>query len=280
MKKSLKPFLRGFLSKFKPFREIGYFLYKKEISPFLVVSRRDCHCYMLVDTRDEYAEGVIRRGKIESPEDEFIKKIVKPSQVAVDVGAHWGGFSLLLGKLVGKGGKVFSFEPFPKSFKLLKRNLKINHLTDRVKVYPFAVGDKNEEVKLKVASTSSGHNSILRKNLPAREVLRVKQVRLDDALKTSKVDFLKIDVEGYEYFVLKGAENLIKNNRLWLFLEYSPAFMGEELTEKLTEFLKRYFEKPFAAYRKKIFQTSWDEVEKIAADRGQLNLFLLRKEKV
>ena len=138
------------------------------------------------------------------------------------------------------------------------------------------MGNENTTVKLKIAKTSSGHNSILRRDLPAEMEEEVQQVRLDDFLKLSKVDFVKIDIEGYEYFALRGMENLIKNNRLWLFIEFSPKFMGNELTQKLYEFLKYHFDKPFVAYKKKISQMDWKKALKIAVDKGQVNMFLQR----
>ena len=278
MDKKIKPFLRGFLSKFKPFRELAFLLFQQELKDkFLVVLRRDIDAYMLIDTSDSYGIDVLKRGKIESPEDEFIKKILKPNSVVIDIGAHWGGFSILFGKLVGEGGKVYSFEAAKRNFKLLKWNIYINHLKGIVEPFNLAAGNENTSVKLKIAKTSSGHNSILRKDLSAEMEEEVQQVRLDDFLKLPKVDFVKIDIEGYEYYALKGMENLIKNNQLWLFIEFSPKFMGDELTQKLYEFLKQHFDKPFVAYKKRISQMDWKEALKLATEKGQINMFLRRK---
>ena len=231
---------------------------------------------MLVDTSDIYGIDVLKRGRIETPEDEFIKRILKPNSVVIDIGAHWGGFSILFGKLVGEKGKVYSFEASKRNYKLLRRNIYTNALKGIVEPFNLAVGDENKTVRLKIAKTSSGHNSILRKDLPAEGEEEVQQVRLDDFLNLPEVDFVKIDIEGYEYFALKGMENLIKNNRLWLFIEFSPKFMGNELTQKLYGFLKEYFDKPFVAHKKRIFQTDWEEALKIATERGQVNMFLKR----
>ena len=175
------------------------------------------------------------------------------------------------------GGKVYSFEASKRNFKLLKWNIFINHLKDIVEPFNLAVGDENKTVKLKIAKTSSGHNSILREDLPTDREEEVNQVRLDDFLKLPKVDFVKIDIEGYEYFALKGMENLIKNNNLWLFIEFSPKFMGNELTQKLYEFLKEYFDKPYVAYKRKISQMDWEKALKVATEKGQINMFLKRR---
>ncbi|WP_461829972.1 FkbM family methyltransferase [Aquifex sp.] len=274
----LKPFLRGFLSKFKPFRELAFYAFREKLeNRFLIVSRRDIDAYMLVDTSDSYGIDVLRRGKIETPEDKFIKKILKANSVVIDIGAHWGGFSILFGKLVGTGGKVYSFEASKRNFKFLKKNICINQLNGIVKPFNLAVGDENKVVKLKIAKTSSGHNSIIRNDLPTEKEEDVNQVKLDDFLNIPKVDLIKIDIEGYEYFALKGMENLIKENDLWLYIEFSPKFMGEDLTQKLYKFLKQYFNSPYIAYKKKIFQTDWESALRVAIERGQINMFLKRK---
>ncbi len=100
-----KPFLRGPFSQFKPFRELSYFFCREKLeNKYLVVSRRDIEVYILVDTSDIYGVGVLKRGRIETPEDEFIKKLVKPSWVILDIGAHWGGMaSALWTPLRGRG---------------------------------------------------------------------------------------------------------------------------------------------------------------------------------
>jgi FkbM family methyltransferase len=281
MQKFFKPIYRGPLSLFKPIRELTYQLFKNSLTgKFLIVKRRDCNCYMLVDTSDTYGTDVLRSGKIETPEDEFIKKLAKPNMVIVDIGAHWGGFSLLFGKLMEGKGKVISFEASKRNFNILRKNICINRLTDIVKPFHFAVGDKETLLKFPLAATSSGHNSLIRKDLPIKGYEEVKQIKLDDFLPDlgiEKIDFLKIDIEGYEYFALKGAEKLIKNSpNLWLFIEYSPKFMDEETFEKLTEFLRENFNKVFLAYGGKIFESDWKEIIEISKRYGQRNLFLYK----
>jgi len=282
MDKVFKPLLRGYLSKYKPFRDLAFLIGKERLkNRFLVVRRRDCDCYMLIDTSDSYGIGVLKQGKIETPEDEFVKEIIKPTWTVVDVGAHWGGFSILFGKLVGKSGKVFSFEPSSKNFKLLRKNIYLNRLEGIVQPFHFAVGDTKKVLKFPLAATSSGHNSLVRKNLPVKEYEEVEQIKLDEFLPSKgveRIDFLKMDIEGYEYFALKGAENLIRNSpKMWLFMEFSPAFMDSELLNLLVDFLKRYFKKVFIAHKKKIFEIHFEEALKISKEYGQRNLFLLRE---
>ncbi|MEO2153667.1 MAG: FkbM family methyltransferase [Aquificae bacterium] len=229
---------------------------------------------MLIDTRDSYGIDVLLRGKIETPEDEFIKKILKPENVVLDIGAHWGGFSLLFAHIVGEKGKVYSFEPDPSNYQILLKNIKLNGFQSIVKPQNVAVGDKDSYVELGIANTSSGHNSLLRKDIPIKKKIKVRQIKLDKHLPNTKVDFIKIDVEGYEYFVLKGLETTIQKNNLWLFIEFSPKFMGKELTERMVKFLKKYFQEIYIAHKRKVFKTNWEQVLQITYDYGQRNLFL------
>ena len=276
MRKVCKPFFRSPLSQFTPFRGLGS-LFCKNLGRFVAVSRRDIDAFMVLDIEDQYGKEVLKRGRIETPEDEFIKRLVKPGWRVIDIGAHWGGFSILFGKLVGERGKVWSFEASSKNYRLLRWNIFLNNLKGVVETYRYAVGDREGEVQLKVASTSSGHHSVLRYDLPTKGVERVKQIPLDKFLKTPKVDFIKLDIEGYEYFALKGMENIIKNNSLWLFIEFSPQFMGESLTEELYGFLKFYFKGVYLAHGGKIFKTDWDTAYRISLERGQRNLFLYKE---
>ncbi len=92
----------------------------------------------------------------------------------------------------------------------MERNIALNNLKGVVKTFNLAVVDENGTVKLKIAKTSSGHNSILRKDLPVDREEEVQQVRLDDFLDLKRVDFVKLDVEGYEYLAIKGWKILLK----------------------------------------------------------------------
>ena len=234
---------------------------------------------MLLDGKDHYAINVLKRGKIESPEDEFLKKVVQKGWKILDIGAHWGGFTLLFAHLVGKEGKVHSVEASPINYHLLVKNVCLNRFEDRVKTYNLAAGDKNGEVELLLAKTSSGHNTVLnsRTDLPVKERIKVPLRRLDDIFPNEVFNLIKIDIEGFEYFALKGLENVIeRSSPLWLFIEFSPQFMGNELTQKLESFLTDHFEEVYLAHRKRVFKTDFETAFKISKEKGQRNIFLFK----
>ncbi len=282
MKKYLKVFLRGGLSKYKPLREVIYKIGKKDIKDkYLIIKMISEDYLLLVNTSDHWSKLPITWGKIESPEDKFVKKIIKKGDTVFDIGAHWGGFSILFGKLVGETGKVYSFEPSSLNFRYLKKNVCINNLKNIIRIYKYAVGSKEEVIKLALAESSSGHNSIVRSDIPVKRYEEVKQISLDNFIEKNhidKIDFLKVDVEGYELEVLKGFEkNLQKLNKFWLFIEYSPSFMEESKALELLDFLKSYFNEVYIGHKKKIFKTDWETAKDISFDMGQRNLFLYKE---
>ncbi len=245
MYKYMKIAFRGKLSQFDIFRKIFFSIFKNKIlNRFLIVKLRSCHCYLLLDCKDDWSINVLKRGRIETPEDKFVSKILKKGNIVLDIGAHWGGFSVCFANLVGEEGKVYSFEPSSRNYRILNKNIKINKLKN-IQPFKYAVGNEEKIVKLKIASTSSGHNSIARDNLPFERVEEVKQIKIDNFLKEKgikKINFVKIDVEGYELEVLEGMKETIKNqNDFWIFLEYSPSFMKKDKALRLLGFLKENF---------------------------------------
>jgi FkbM family methyltransferase len=280
MHKLLKFVFRGGGSQVDILRKIFSKIFFNHIKDkFLVVKLKSCDCYLLLDCRDEFGINVVKFGRIETPEDKFIPKILKKGDIVLDIGAHWGGFSVCFANLVGNEGKVFSFEPSSKNYRILRKNIQINKLSN-IEVSKYAVGDKEDFVKLKIASTSSGHNSIARDNLLFEKEEVVKQIKIDKFLKEKEIkniNFIKIDVEGYELEVLKGMKETIRNqNNFWMFLEYSPVFMDKEKALELLEFLMENFTDVYIGNKGQIYKTDWEEVKELSFEKGQRNLFLYK----
>jgi len=127
--------------------------------------------------------------------------------VAVDVGANIGDTTIPMAQLVGPNGAVFAYEPNPEAFKCLVHNIEhaeVGHWTGR---YQQAVGAASGNATLKVADNVGA--SCLGY---APNALKVPMVALDDR-ELNQLNFLKIDVEGYEMFVLRGAEETIMRCR-------------------------------------------------------------------
>lgn len=170
-------------------------------------------------------------GCYEELETKFIKKINLKNKIVVDVGACIGYYSLLFSEAVGQNGKVISFEPELKNYNILKRNIILNNINN-IEAYNIAVGNKNGSAILRI-SNSPGQHAVF--DFVEEDVSKteVEITRLDDFLK-GKVNFLdisfvKVDVEGYEFEVLKGMKNIIKfSSDLIIQLEFAPQHLDEQ----------------------------------------------------
>jgi FkbM family methyltransferase len=151
-------------------------------------------------------------GGYENAECNFEKRFVKPGMTALDIGAHRGFHTLLLSKRVGKHGRIISFEPSPRDVKRLNLHLRIN-FCHNVEVVECALGEEHGRADLYVVPGNSVLNSLRPPDTALQTSKRQVAVRkLDDILshvRVERVDFIKLDVEGGELGVLKGAQGLL-----------------------------------------------------------------------
>ncbi len=151
-------------------------------------------------------------GFFEKDEISLIKHTIQIGDTVLDIGANIGYHTLTISKATNGNAKIFSFEPFSKNFLVLKRNIRINNLKN-VQIYKLAIGDKKKRTSLKVFEDYA-YNSFLdtkRKKYLYSE--RVEMDTIDNFVLSNnlhKVDFIKIDVEGYEFNVLKGAKRTLE----------------------------------------------------------------------
>ncbi len=153
--------------------------------------------------------------------------LIKQGDVIIDAGANIGLYSILGSRIVGEKGKVYSFEPSGANFDILKKNIQLNKCNNIVPVN-MGLGDKTGEILELFQEEGSGdaEKYVFRSSInetavsaPDSKVMHVSEKisleTLDNfrsKMNLSKIDFLKIDVEGFEYFLLKGAENALKEN--------------------------------------------------------------------
>jgi FkbM family methyltransferase len=166
---------------------------------------------------------LITRGIYEPHMVEQFEKHINRESVVLDIGANIGLHTLLFAKLAKR---VFAFEPYIENYKYLLINLYNNKISN---VSPFYLGisDKKEVVKIQhINNINSGQvildnnpDSILFKNLVNVTEDIFVQCTTIDALDLGKIDFIKIDTEGYEPKVLAGAETIIKKYKPIIALE-------------------------------------------------------------
>ncbi len=163
--------------------------------------------------RNDHISKPIIEGEFENSEYNLVRRFLQSGMTVLDIGAHHGFYSLLSSSIVGPSGRVFSFEPSPRERKALLRHVRINSCSN-IFVQPFAVGAENKQADLHLVDASvSGCNSLRQPAiLSDASSVSVQVVRLDDwvaSQRLSCVDFMKLDVEGAELEVLKGAPSLL-----------------------------------------------------------------------
>jgi FkbM family methyltransferase len=131
---------------------------------------------------------------------------IRPGMTVVDCGAHHGMMTVLFGRWLGPAGRVFAYEAVPANATVIEQNVALNKL-DNVTVRPVGVGDRRGRVPVH-------HNSgnVIAAGAKAEGASHfIDTVRLDEDLPSGlKVDFLKLDVEGYEPEALAGANRVIR----------------------------------------------------------------------
>ena len=146
--------------------------------------------------------------------------LLREGMTVMDVGANLGLYSLLISRAVGPSGKVYAFEPVPEIFARLKEHIALNNATNIVPV-PIALSDEKGTVKMSVA----GSRSSFFRHLSGKFV-EVQVERLDDFVEREgieKVDAIKIDVEGAELRVIRGADKTIRRDKPILMVEIQAA---------------------------------------------------------
>jgi FkbM family methyltransferase len=162
-------------------------------------------------------------GVWEKQETEIIKKIVNQGDVVLDIGANIGYFTLLFSRLVGPSGKVYSFEPEPENFSLLKKNVELNNYKNIILIQK-AVSNENRKIKLFLSMNNEGDHQIYDSG-ENRNFIEIDSIRLDDYFKNfeKKINFIKMDIQGAECKAIEGMQNILeKNNQLKLITEYWP----------------------------------------------------------
>lgn len=188
----------------------------------IIITSRQDGIKMYIDLDDKRCTPleILNFGTYEGEDSFLMYALIQPNDIVFDIGANLGWCSLNFSKLV-TNGKVFSFEPLPKTFEKCQNNLVLNN-TKNVQVYNIALSNQEGEVKFFFNEKSSNSSSM--KNLLNYEntiEVACKVTTLDVFIKEhgGVVDFIKSDVEGAELLVYQGAMDTLKNIRPIIFTE-------------------------------------------------------------
>jgi len=281
-----KPILRPFSDIYSKVYRRVYSSIKDEklvrtpMGPLIYVNYRD-------SVEREIANGTYERKYI----DLFSSKI-KEGDVVIDVGAYVGIFSLIAAGRVGSTGRVYAFEPVPRSHERLMRNIGVNEARN-IKAYNLGLSDKNETLPISVPEQMPAEATLyeccateISKGIDMRkDIVQAKLRPFDrfyDSERLNKVNVIKIDAEGAELKVLKGMGHTIKSNRLELFVEIFPPLVeriGGSLGELITFLTELRFSSIYSTESDSEIGMSVDSVNEVVefVANGGHNFILSKK---
>ncbi len=159
-------------------------------------------------------------GCYDQPLVRFLSTRLAPGDVAFDIGANVGFFTILMGTLVGPEGRVVAYEASPAPFALLLENVTTNYMNDRVTTAPLAAWSEAKRLSFHASERFCGNGSIRAKDDAYRKMYptdRIRTIEVDAEpldqrwSKLERIDVVKIDVEGAEFQVLRGMQGLLRS---------------------------------------------------------------------
>jgi FkbM family methyltransferase len=165
---------------------------------------------MVLDPNDSLLLSV--REVYEPVETAFFQRHVEPGHTVVDVGANIGYYTLLFARAVGASGRVYAFEPEPNNFAILRTNVEGNGYRNVV-LENAAVSDSSGTLDLFVNETNLGDHQAYDAGEGRKRVI-VRSVSLDDyfADLAERIDFVKMDIQGFEAAALRGMKTLLRTS--------------------------------------------------------------------
>ena len=238
---------------FEPFKKtLSDLLHKYQLKNKnrIVVSEIEGIIYEL-DLNELIDSSIYYQGCFEGATTVIINKYVKKGMAVFDIGANIGCHALRFAKLVGSEGRVVAFEPMLKAFSKIRRNIELNHFQNII-LEKKVLSDKNlgkQEIHFQcnyLLDTGEEDISNIKKEI-------VDITTLDEYVKTNKInkiDFIKLDVDGYEYKVLKGGINSIKNFKPIMIIEFGKRTL-EKSGDKLEDLIDSLDSLGFSFYSEK-----------------------------
>lgn len=213
-----------FISNF--FKRNHFGIYKRIFRPldlFKKVKRIVNYEGIILELRldDWIQENIYFIRNYEKAELTIFKNVLKKEDLFIDIGANFGLYSLIASKIVSDEGSVICFEPFSTNYNVLKKNVALNNISN-IKLENKAVGEVNTKTNIyynDVEKNLGMATLIYNENSRKEEVEIISLDSYVELNSINRINVIKIDVEGFEYNVLKGMENTLRKYKPTLFIE-------------------------------------------------------------
>jgi FkbM family methyltransferase len=178
-------------------------------------------------------------------------RLIRNGDVVLDVGANIGYYVLVEQRLVGDQGKIYAVEPVLQNVSILKKNMELNNLTN-VSIYQLAMGEQNCNSEIYI----SKHSNLchMKEFKSGDKIVGTQDVlveTVDTFLEDKQVpNFVRMDVEGYEYEIIKGMPHLLEQD-VSLLIELHPLFLSEKIKELFELLEQKNFKVRFAVFEEK-----------------------------
>jgi len=171
-----------------------------------------------------------------------VTSVLKPGMTCIELGSNIGYYAVLESKIVGKNGKVIAIEASPDNYKYLQKNSKLQNFSN-IETHNFVLGDHNGEVNFLTKSISNWSRIMKddEKPNPSDTISKLPMKTLDSFLedkKLDRVDFARMDVEGYEYDIYQGMKKTIDKFKPSLLIEFHLNLLGKSKLKKFLYELK------------------------------------------
>ena len=181
-----------------------------------------------VDPQDEtVSANLIAHGHWEKNVTKVVRDLVRPGATVVEVGANLGYYTLLMARRVGDAGKIYSFEANPQMANLTRKSVNLNGLANRVELINKAASDQVGSLAFMISRqyAGSGHLQVPQSYIATDQTtLTVETQPLDD-LPIERADVIRLDAEGSEPLILRGATRLLAYPDVVVCMEWSPIQM-------------------------------------------------------
>lgn len=240
-----RPLAKTAFGRWYPVKMLGYAVARLARKPYIEIKGQRLH----LDPADSNRLSI--RGDYEPFETELVERLLGPGEIAIDLGANVGYYTLLMARAVGEMGKVYAFEPDPGNYALLRENVQWNG-HQNVVTEKLAVSNMSGPAQLHKEAFNDATPSLWRSD-HCRSSVEVQCARLDDYFESHaddgvRIRLIKMDIEGAEALAIEGMTRLLEDNPAVVILtEYLPNVMRSLGTEP-RDFLERLQSLGFALY--------------------------------